>query len=64
MNDKDMSASIASLADKVADYHSRLLTVERELEKHKKECNCNKSQQPPVPEFKEQEEEECVACSA
>ncbi len=62
MNEKDLSASIASLADKVSKYHSRLLTVERELEKHKKECNWTK--QPSIPNFEEQEEEEGLACSA
>ena len=36
MNIEELSATIASLADKLSNYHSRLMTAEREIE-HLKE---------------------------
>ena len=37
MTDSDVATSLASLADKVSHYHSRLMAVERDLEKLTKE---------------------------
>ena len=61
MKVEELSASVANLADKLSNCHSRIMTLERELEKTKKNCKC---QTPPVPQFKETEIEECETCSA
>ena len=39
MTDEDISNTISSLAEKISNYHSRLMAVERELEKQNKEKN-------------------------
>ena len=59
--EEDLSFSISNLADKLSKYHERIMTLERELEKTKKNCKCNT---PPVPQFTETEIEECDTCSA
>ena len=42
MKEDLVSTTLANLADKVADYHSRLIAVERDLKKEKEnQCNCN-----------------------
>ena len=41
MKEELVSVSIASLAEKVADYHSRLISLEREFKKEKEQCKCN-----------------------
>ena len=38
---EDISSSISNLADKVSKYHSRLMTVERDFQKHIEECTCD-----------------------
>ena len=39
MENADLNKAIAYLADKVSKYHERLLAVERDMERHPKECN-------------------------
>ena len=39
MKVEEVSASVASLADKVADYHARLLVLEREIKNLKEDKN-------------------------
>ena len=58
---EDLSASISNLADKLSKFHTRIMSLERELENHQKKCQCHT---PPVPQFKETEIEECETCSA
>jgi hypothetical protein len=41
MKIEDVSTSVASLADKVADYHSRLLVLEREIKNLKEVKNAD-----------------------
>tara|TARA_B100001094_G_scaffold309220_1_gene342648 strand:+ start:435 stop:623 length:189 start_codon:yes stop_codon:yes gene_type:complete len=62
MTQEEASASIAFLADKLANYHSRLISVEREFKKHLAGCKCHneKSKQTMV----SNEPEECEMCSA
>jgi hypothetical protein len=62
MTQEEASASIAYLADKLANYHSRLISVEREFKKHLEGCKCHskKSEQVMV----SNEPEECEMCSA
>jgi hypothetical protein len=62
MTQEEASASIAYLADKLANYHSRLISVEREFKKHLEGCKCHneKSKQTMV----SNEPEECEMCSA
>tara|TARA_R100000458_G_C8270873_1_gene245595 strand:- start:2377 stop:2565 length:189 start_codon:yes stop_codon:yes gene_type:complete len=62
MTQEEASASIAYLADKLANYHSRLMAVERELENHKKECKCHNKEESKV--MVSNEPEECEMCSA
>ena len=48
MKDELVSASIATLAEKVADYHSRQVALERDFKKEKEykcSCNCKKEKQ-------------------
>jgi len=63
MTQEEASASIAYLADKLANYHSRLMAVERELENHKKECKCHNKEESPKAIINN-EPEECEMCSA
>lgn len=37
------SDKISNLADKLSVYHSRLMAVERDLERHFSNCSCQKS---------------------
>ena len=62
MTQEEASASIAYLADKLANYHSRLMAVERELANHKKECKCHNNEEPKA--MVSNEPEECEMCSA
>jgi predicted transcriptional regulator len=62
MTQEEASASIAYLADKLANYHSRLMTVERELANHKKDCKCHDKEESQV--MISSEPEECEMCSA
>ncbi len=41
MKVEDVSESVASIAEKVSDYHSRLMAVERDLKKHLDNCSCH-----------------------
>tara|TARA_B100000029_G_C17065148_1_gene774680 strand:- start:432 stop:593 length:162 start_codon:yes stop_codon:yes gene_type:complete len=41
MKVEEVSESVASIAEKVSDYHSRLMTVERDLKKHLDNCSCH-----------------------
>jgi predicted transcriptional regulator len=62
MTQEEASASIAFLADKLANYHSRLISVEREFKKHLTGCKCHneKSEQT----IMSNEPEECEMCGA
>jgi len=39
MTEQEYLKAIAVLAGKVSNYHERLLAVERDMERHLKECN-------------------------
>tara|TARA_Y100001937_G_scaffold3556_1_gene4779 strand:+ start:3110 stop:3301 length:192 start_codon:yes stop_codon:yes gene_type:complete len=39
MENQELNKAIAYLADKVSKYHARLLSVERDMKRHLKECN-------------------------
>ena len=41
MKVEEVSESVASIAEKVSDYHSRLMAVERDLKKHLDNCSCH-----------------------
>ena len=45
MKQEEVSASIASLADKVSDYHSRLVAIEREFKQHTTTCSCHNTKE-------------------
>ena len=62
MTQEEASASIAYLADKLANYHSRLMSVERECKKHLEGCKCHNKKAEQV--MVSNEPEECEMCSA
>jgi|TARA_Y100000114_G_scaffold139178_1_gene142931 hypothetical protein len=51
MENEEINKAIAYLADKVSNYHERLIAMERDFERHKKDnsnhcsddCECKKS---------------------
>ena len=60
MTQQEVSQSIAFLADKLAKYHSRIISLERQLKNHLGECKCHNKEVT----VNNQEEEVCEMCSA